>query len=308
MRTGSGQGAAPSGYADRTITKAPPWHGLVAWDMLFNGLTTGLFLMAAAGEFLFPDVFAPLARLAYPIALVFLLVDLACLVFDLGDPWRFHHMLRVVKLGSPMSVGTWCLTIYSAPLTVVAVISLLDWPFFSGVREHFPWGALATLEAIRRIAVFCGLLPALGSAVYKGVLISTSSQPGWKAARWLGGYLTSAAPLLGSAFLLGLATLTRQERAAAMLRTSLVPLLVLNLAALALLAGNVWPALRKRYTTGQRVRLISIAIVGGIFAPLILLRVAHGAVCELVAVLLILTGQLCVRFAVVMLPQEGHSD
>src|SRR6516162_2064794 len=92
-----------AGYADREVTKAPPWHGLVAWDMLFNGLTTGLFLTAATSELLFPPIFGPLAHVAYPLALVFLLIDLGCLVADLGDPLRFHHMLRVLKLGSPMS-------------------------------------------------------------------------------------------------------------------------------------------------------------------------------------------------------------
>ena len=29
------------GYAAGPVTKAPDWHGLVAWDMLFNNLTTG---------------------------------------------------------------------------------------------------------------------------------------------------------------------------------------------------------------------------------------------------------------------------
>ena len=34
---------------------------------------------------------------------------------------------------------------------------------------------------------------------YKGVLFSTSSQPGWKDARWLGGYLINSALVLGCA-------------------------------------------------------------------------------------------------------------
>ena len=101
----------------RDVTKAPPWHGLVAWDLLFNNLTTGLFLIAALGELASPALLTPVAKVAYPLALVLLLVDLVCLVLDLGDPLRFHHMLRVFKPSSPMSLGTWCLTIYSFPLT-----------------------------------------------------------------------------------------------------------------------------------------------------------------------------------------------
>src|SRR5262245_48895363 len=106
-------------YATEPVTKAPAWHGLVAWDMLFNGLTTGLFLVAAISELVAPDLFAAVARAAYPVALLFLLVDLLCLVLDLGDPLRFHHMLRVFKPSAPMSLGTWCLTIFALLLTVV---------------------------------------------------------------------------------------------------------------------------------------------------------------------------------------------
>src|SRR5438874_12023635 len=125
-----------AGYAAGPVTKAPAWHGLVAWDMLFNNLTTGLFLVAALGELAAPEVFAPVAKAAYPLALVLLLADLACLVLDLGDPLRFHHMLRVFKPTSPMSLGTWCLTVYSLPLTVAAALSLLPaaGPAFEGIR------------------------------------------------------------------------------------------------------------------------------------------------------------------------------
>src|SRR5262249_35085209 len=85
------------GYAGQRVTKAPNWHPLVALDMLFNNMTPGLFLVAAAGALAAPGVFGALTRLAYPVALLFLMADLLCLVLDLGHRLRFHHMLRVVK-------------------------------------------------------------------------------------------------------------------------------------------------------------------------------------------------------------------
>src|SRR5262245_20145020 len=114
-----------AGYANGPATKAPSWHVLVVLDVLLNNLTTGLFLTTALGELAAPTVFAQVATVAYPAALVLLVADLACLVLDLGDPLRFHHMLRVFKPSSPMSLGTWCLTVYSLPLTAAAAISLL---------------------------------------------------------------------------------------------------------------------------------------------------------------------------------------
>src|SRR5437763_1015308 len=221
MKTDSRPQTTRSGYADGPVTKAPAWHGFVAFDLLLNNLTTGLFLVAAISELAAPAVFTPVARMAYPVVLVLLFADLLCLVLDLGDPLRFHHMLRVFKPSSPMSLGTWCLTIYSFPLTVAAALSLL------------PEGGM-TLEWVRRIAVVLGLLPALASAIYKGVLLSTNAQPGWRDARWLGGYLTNSALLLGCAEMLVLAVLLGQERASSLLRPALVLLLVLNLVPLGL--------------------------------------------------------------------------
>src|SRR5438445_5825989 len=218
-----------SNYATKPVTTAPSWHGLVAWDMLLNGMTTGLFLVAALSELVAPDRFAAVAQAAYPVALILLLVDLLCLVLDLGDPLRFHHMLRVFKPRAPMSLGTWCLTMFAVPLTVAVALSLL------------PAGGM-TLAWVRRLVVVIGLLPALGSAVYKGVLLSTNAQPGWKDARWLGGYLTNSALLLGCAEMLALATLLGHERAGLFLRPALVLLLVVNLILLSLLPLTLRPS------------------------------------------------------------------
>src|SRR5262245_268851 len=265
----------PTGYADRTVTKAPDWHLLVVFDILLNNLATGLFLVAAVGELAVPATFTAVASWAYPVALALLLADLACLVLDLGDPLRFHHMLRVFKPTSPMSLGTWCLTVYSLPLTAAAALSLLP-------------AVGPALEWVRKAAVVLGLLPALGSAVYKGVLLSTSAQPGWRDARWLGGYLTNSAFLLGCAELLVLSVLTGQERAATVLRPALALLLVLNLAPLRLLLANLRPALSRIYTPGQLGRLAALCVGVGTLVPLALLAAGGSPLPLLAAVLSLL--------------------
>jgi Ni/Fe-hydrogenase subunit HybB-like protein len=277
-----------AGYAAQPVTKPPAWHGLVAWDMLLNNLTTGLFLAAALGELSAPEAFTPVAKAAYPLALALLLADLVCLVLDLGDPLRFHHMLRVFKPTSPMSLGTWCLTIYSLPLTVAAALSL------------WPAGGPA-LEWARKAAVALGLLPALGSAVYKGVLLSTNAQPSWRDARWLGGYLTNSALLLGCAEMLVLATLLGQDRAGALLRPALVLLLVLNLLPLCLVVRNLRPALSRAYTPGQLGRLAALCVGVGTLVPLALLLAGGSPL----PVLFLLLGSLALRFVIVRLPHAS---
>jgi Ni/Fe-hydrogenase subunit HybB-like protein len=282
-----------TGYAAETVTKPPGWHGLVAWDLLFNNLTTGLFLAAALGDLLAPEEFTPVAKAAYPIALVFLVIDLACLVFDLGDPLRFHHMLRVFKPTSPMSLGTWCLTIYSLPLTVAAGLSL--WPAITG------WEGPG-IDLARRTAVVLGLLPALGSAMYKGVLLSTNSQPGWRDGRWLGGYLTNSALLLGCAELLTLSVLLGRESATTVLQLALAALVVLNTLVLCLLFGDLRAVLVRMYSLDQLWRLALLAFGVGAAAPLGLILVGGGPAVLLAAVLCLLIGALAVRFAIIRMP------
>jgi formate-dependent nitrite reductase membrane component NrfD len=92
--------ATGSGYATGTVIKAPAWHGLVAWDMLFNGMTTGLFLIAAISELVAPDLFTAVAKAASPVALVLRLVDLLFLVLDLGDPLFILSAVMFILLGS----------------------------------------------------------------------------------------------------------------------------------------------------------------------------------------------------------------
>src|SRR5215469_7219787 len=167
---------------------------MISWDNWLNRMDRGLCIASSVSGLEEPAVFTPVVKVAYPVALVLLLVDLTMLVFDLGDPLRFHHMLRVFKPRSPMSVGTWCLTIFSLPLTAAAALSLL-----AEMGMDF--------ERARIIAVVAGLLPGFGSAAYKAVLLSTNAQPGWKDARWVGSYLTNSALLMGCAELLFLSGL-----------------------------------------------------------------------------------------------------
>ncbi len=273
------------------VTKVPGWHGIIAWDALLNGMATGLFLAAAIGEFAAPAIFLRVAKVAYPIALVLLLVDLGLLVLDLGDPLRFHHMLRTFKPGSPMSLGTWCLTIFSLPLTAAAGLSVL-----AELGWDFEWA--------RILAVVLGLLPGFASAAYKGVLLSTNAQPGWKDARWLGGYLTNSALLMGCAELIVLSALMGQTQATAILRTAMIVLLVLNVIPLCLLFANLRPAHALLYTREQQWR-VGALIAAATLIPLALMLFNGNLLFILVAVAVLLFESWLVRFIYVKIPHTS---
>ena len=144
-------------------------------------------------------------------------------------------------------------------------------------------------------------MPALGAAVYKGVLFSTTAQPGWSRARWLGGYLTNSALLLGAVELLLLATVMGQPKAAAVLRLASMLLLILNLVALGLLLADLrGPLSQARGTRGVTV-IGAVVVLAGILVPLALL--ALGAPLGMVgAALLILLGAVVIRSEIVRLP------
>ena len=283
--------SAPSpsiGYARQLPIKPAPWHALVAWDMFFNAWSPGLFLTAALCEFTAPTIFAPILCIAYPLAWLFLAADLVLLVLDLGDPKRFHHMLRVFKPSSPMSLGVWSLSAYSLPLTVAAICSFLP--------------NLGAVPRVRLGAAIVGLAPAFASVAYKGVLFSTSAQPGWKDARWLGGWHTFGAIVLGCATLLLLAVVMNQPIVIQRLRWALVILLFIQFIPTVLLTAELWPTAKQVFTrTPTSIAILAIQVVA-LIVPLIIALIDGDRLALLIAGLLVGARAFCARFLIVYLP------
>src|SRR5207302_816606 len=116
---------------------------------------------------------------------------------------------------------------------------------------------------VRKLAIAGGLPFAFGSAAYKGVLFSTTAQPGWRDARWLGAYLVNAALMLGAGELLVIAAMTDQSRVVDLLVPAVVSLIVLNVVPLALLVKDVLPVVARHYSSRSRgVAGILVFIIG----------------------------------------------
>ncbi len=282
-------------YVDRKNTKAPGWHALVVADVLLNNLAVGLFLAAAVCDLGAPAAFASVTLWAYPIALALLFADLICLVFDLGDPLRFHHMLRVFKPSSPMSLGTWCLTALSFFLTIIVALDALTY------LGWLPSGSFARWW-VRQIALIAGLPFGFGSASYKGVLFSTTAQPGWKDVRWLGAYFVNSSIMLGTAEMLLLATLLNDLRAVTALRPAFGLLILLNVITLVLLAFDLSPVVSRLYSQRTLWAVGGILFLIGLVVPLSLLWTGGGVAFTLPAVLSLILASFAIRCALVWLP------
>ncbi|SEF86864.1 Polysulphide reductase, NrfD [Thermomonospora echinospora] len=147
-------------YYGRPVIKPPVWKPLDIAGYLFLGGLAGASSALAAGAGLTGR--PTLARNAQVAAVGAIGLSVVALVHDLGRPARFVNMLRVAKPSSPMSVGSWLLSVYG-PLAGGAAVSTVT-------------GRLPRL----------GLLAGLGAAVtgpavagYTAVLFADTAVPAW---------------------------------------------------------------------------------------------------------------------------------
>lgn len=276
---------AASDYERGEIVHWPGWRGLIGWDVFLNNLCAGT--LVATSLVVWVGGANSLAAPGLSLALALLIADLLVLIADLGDPWRFHHMLRVMRPASPMSVGVWSLSSMGVLLGLAFVAAWLPW---SSAQTAARWLMLAAS------------LPALGVLVYKGVLFSCTSQPGLRDARWLSAHLASSGLLLGTAALAVLAGgLDSAGRAG--LRAMLLALLVPAALSLWQLARELAPRARERYAAGER-RALALIVVGlGGVVPVLLLWLVPGARSIEGAAVLLLAGGWVLRQAVIRLAE-----
>jgi hypothetical protein len=152
--------AEVTSYYGKPIINAPVWDPLNIAGYLFLGGLAGASSVLGAGAHLTGR--PALERAAKSGAAAAITLGLAALAHDLGRPARFINMLRVIKVTSPMSIGSWALTGY-APAAVAAAAASLT-------RRAPRAGATATVAAAL-------LGPAV--AAYTGALLSDTAVPAW---------------------------------------------------------------------------------------------------------------------------------
>ncbi|MGN6611004.1 MAG: NrfD/PsrC family molybdoenzyme membrane anchor subunit [Angustibacter sp.] len=147
-------------YYGRPILKAPVWKQPDVPLYLFLGGYAGVSALLAEGA---AATGRPgLTRVARAGAAAGAGLGTVALIHDLGKPERFLHMLRVFKVTSPLSVGSWILS----PFTATASAALL-----STMTGRLP-----------RIGRLAGLASAaLGGplATYTAALITNTAVPAW---------------------------------------------------------------------------------------------------------------------------------
>ena len=102
-------GASGVTYYEHPMIKKPTWRWYIPFYFFIGGLGGGVALIGGLADLFGGERHRATVRRARYIALVAALISPLLLIFDLGRPGRFHHMLGVFKASSPLSVGTWIL-------------------------------------------------------------------------------------------------------------------------------------------------------------------------------------------------------
>lgn len=262
-------------YYGKPVLNRPTWKNPDVPVYLFTGGMAGA--SAVLAEFAAATGRPELSRVARLGAAGGALAGAGLLVHDLGRPARFLNMLRMFKITSPLSVGSWILAPFSG-LTALAAASEL-----TGVAPRL--GRAAGLAAA-----------ALGGPMttYTAVLISNTAVPAWHEAHQdLPVVFAASAVAAGGAFAL-VGTGADENAPAARLAVAGA---AAELAASEMMERRLGP-LGTRYTTGRAGRwrqasrvLTAAGAVGALLGR-------HRRPVAVASGLAVLAGSLATRFAV----------
>jgi Polysulphide reductase, NrfD len=177
----SGNGASPEGftsYHGQPVLKEPVWSLEIPLYFYLGGVagsSGGLaYLAGLRGNH-------ELAKRSYAVAMAGLTVSPVLLISDLGKPARFLNMLRMFKITSPMSVGSWVLSGSGASTALAALNAWTGW-----------------LPGPARVARPAAALFGLPLSTYTGALIANTAVPVWHEARRLLPWVFGSGAALGA--------------------------------------------------------------------------------------------------------------
>ncbi|MGZ4168518.1 MAG: NrfD/PsrC family molybdoenzyme membrane anchor subunit [Solirubrobacteraceae bacterium] len=153
----------PRSYYGQPIIKEPTWTWEIPCYLFAGGLagaSAGLaYLSELGGD-------SEAARRSWAVAMAGIAASPPLLIADLGRPERFHHMLRMFKVTSPMSVGSWILSVSGTATAIAAADARL--------------GVFPRLSRVARpVAAVFGL----PLSTYTAALLTNTAVPVWHEAR-----------------------------------------------------------------------------------------------------------------------------
>ena len=277
--------------------KEHTWTWEVPVYFWLGGIGAGAHVTGAIARALGNDDRAFLRASRY-ITLLTMILSPLLLIMDLGRPERFYNMLRIVKWRSPMSMGTWALTVFSLLTGTVAASQ--------AARD----GLLGRDNVLARLV---GAMPARFLSVlalpfgyfvgaYTGVLLAMTSVPMWARNAVLMG-----PTFLSSAISTGLSAVSLvlhlggwgERRTLEALRRAERMALVVEAALIAASLARMGPWSKPLFSQKLAPLFVGGTLVGGLAAPFALLSRRETRGKSLLASVFALLGGLAFRFAMI---------
>ena len=193
---------------------APGWGWWILAYFFFGGLSGGSYALGTLLRFAGGSRHESAARIAFIASFIALIPCPILLTLDLGQPFRFWHMLVDTSNGgivfrpeSPISLGMWALLVFGAFsfVSFLGAIAEVGWlratsPIARVLRGGvgLAWSAIGTVFGL----FICG---------YTGVVLAVSNQPVWSDSGWALGGMFLASALAGSTALLLLLARSRRD-------------------------------------------------------------------------------------------------
>jgi formate-dependent nitrite reductase membrane component NrfD len=308
----SGPPASDVGYYGVPVIHRPHWKWLVIGYFYLGGISGASAVIAAVSRLFGGASSAQMARIATFVSFLSLVPCPVLLIFDLGRPARFFHMLRAFRASSPMSIGTWGLTVFGLISTLIASLQLMDdRASRSGLRPS------ASRRAAGHALALLGALSGFFVAGYTGVLLAATAVPLWsKRPALLGPLFLSSAMTSGVAAITAVALAMEREENEADARLHALELVstIAEESLLVIWISALGPT-AKPIVEGHLGAVVRHGAVGvGMALPLTVAALSHHLprrgrrASRLVSAVLTLAGVFCVRYAVVVGGRHSADD
>ena len=172
-------------YYNKPLLKEPVWIWTVPLYFYVGGVSGAGLVLGAVARLIGDPELRPLVRKSHWVGFIGGGIGSVLLIADLGRPERFLAMLRVFRLHSPMSIGSWILAVT---------------PPCAGVAAIFGDPVSSLLSGLLGVPL----------AGYTGVLIANTAVPVWNEARTSLPALFIASAMAGAAQVLKLLKLPWQ--------------------------------------------------------------------------------------------------
>jgi hypothetical protein len=272
-------------YYGKPIIKEPVWKPEIPKYFFAGGVAGASCTLSAAARLAGNDA---LARRTLYVAAVGASVSPYFLIKDLGRPLRFYNMLRVFKVTSPMSVGTWIVAGEGASTGI------------AGACELF-----GILPRVRTAAQAVSGLLGPTMATYTGALVADSVVPVWHEARHELPLLfagSSAAAAGGIASALTPVAAARPARRLALLGA------VTELVTHKLMEKRLGELVAEPYTKGEGRRYAKAAEAATFAGGALMLLAGRNRAGAIAAGALLAAGSWCTRFAVYHAGKASAAD